>query len=89
MSEIGFKAASRIWFGFMWRSFVLTMPVMLAVEAASWALMPHLSPGEPLRRRQFEAFIEQGVLIWIPFMFVSIVLQIQALKWTLNSLKSR
>ena len=70
MSEIGFKAASRIWFGFMWRSFVLTMPVMLAVEAASWALMPHLSPGEPLRRRQFEAFIEQGVLIWIPFMFV-------------------
>lgn len=89
MSEIGFKAASRIWFGFMWRSFVLTMPVMLAVEATSWALMPHLSPGEPLRRRQFEAFIEQGVLIWIPFMFVSIVLQIQALKWTLNSLKSR
>ena len=87
MSDIGFKTATRIWFSFMWRSFVLTMPVMLVVEIASWAFMPHLSPGEPLSVRQFRDFVERGALIWIPFVFISIVLQIQALKWTLNSLK--
>ena len=88
MVDIGFKTATRIWFSFMWRSFVLTMPVMLVVEIAAWTLMPHLRPGEPMSAHQFRDFVEREALIWTPFLFISIVLQIQALKWTLNSLKS-
>lgn len=69
----------------MWRSFVLNMPVMIIIESLTWLLMPHLKQGQPLTQEQFQQFFDNGLMIWAPWLVLSMALQIQALKWTLNT----
>lgn len=87
MSEIGFKRATVIWWGFMWRSLVLTMPVVVALEALTWIFLPHVIAGVPPTHEQVKQFLDYSALIWIPGTALSAVLQIQALRWTLNTLR--
>ena len=82
--SISFSKAAKLWFGFMWRSFVLSMPVMIVIEVLTWMFLPHVAAGAPLTRAEFHTFVGDGVLIWVPGGILSIILQIQAFRWTVN-----
>lgn len=70
----------------MWRSFVLTMPVMIIIEVLTWMFLPHVAAGAQLTSAEFRDFIVNGGLIWFPGGIISILLQIQAFRWTVNDL---
>jgi len=45
--EITFLRSLKIWWGFMWRAWVLTMPLAAVIAPMMFFLMPFPKPGEP------------------------------------------
>lgn len=86
--ENDFKRLLKIWWSFMWRSSVLTIPVMFAVLPIMFLITPFPKPGTPPQAIGVEnfpyMFLKMGG-IWMLMMIGGTFMQLVALKWTLKT----
>lgn len=86
--ELNLKQSCKLLWSFLWRSWVLMIPVMLI----SWLCMflflfkgfHFPQPGQPPQPPDIKAFPVM-FLIWAFMMIVGVTLQALAMKWALNA----
>lgn len=85
---ITFKQALQVWWGYMWRSMVLFLPVMGGLPLVVFLFVGAKFFQEPTPPDPSRIFPMMGVffVIWLAAMALMIGLQVAAMRWTLNSL---
>jgi hypothetical protein len=82
--DLTLRQTGKIWWSFMWRGWVLMMPVMIIMTIAGRFLIPFPNPGEPPQPpdiKQMPIFF----MVWLAMMVLFLLTQIFALRWALKT----
>lgn len=82
--ELTIGQAGKILWSFIWRGWVLMMPVMIMMTIAVRVLIPFPKPGEPSQPpdiKQMPIFF----MAWVMMMIIFLFSQIFALRWALKA----
>ena len=86
--EVTFSRAFKIWWGFMWRAWILTMPLTALIAPIMFLVIPFPKPGEPpkpMDANSIPGFVGKFFLIWILMMAGMVVMQSLAMRWVLKT----
>lgn len=83
--ELTYGRAFKIWWSYVWRSVVLTIPVMFALLILLRFILPFPQPGEGLGPGGLQAFAGRMFVAWLIIMTTSVLLQVQAMRWMLQT----
>jgi hypothetical protein len=86
--NVTFGRALKIWWSFAWRAWVLMLLVMVPMEIVLfWYMMSHFpkqGAGNPAEAMRMAGTM---MVLWPIFMAVLIALQVQAMRWMLNTVR--
>ena len=84
--EITIRRALKMWWSFVWRAWVLTMPLaVVALPVMHW-LMPIPKPGEPpVNPVQVPHFFAKFFILWLFLMLGMAFMQALAMRWALKT----
>jgi hypothetical protein len=88
ITSVTYGQALRIWWSYLWRVFVLLVPVMVITMIALLIIMPFPKPGEPpqaMRPDQIPGMLAKMTVLWIFMMTLNILGQVQAMRWMLKT----
>jgi hypothetical protein len=85
--EITFGRALKVWWSYVWRAMVLTIPVYFVLLAFMVSFMlPSMShPGTKPDPAQFQAMMGKFSFVWLVMMVASLLVQILAMRWMLKT----
>jgi Na+-driven multidrug efflux pump len=85
--EVTFNRALKIWWSFIWRTWILMIPLALICLPLMHFLLPFPKPGEPpdMNLGQKPGFLGLFFIIWLVMMMGMVVLQTLAIKWTIKT----
>lgn len=86
--EITLGRGFKIWWSYVWRVFVLLMPVMVLVIPLLLWVIPFPTPGQPtpqISPAQLPAMMGKMFGVWLVMMALNILLQVQAMRWMLKT----
>jgi hypothetical protein len=86
--EITLEMAVKVWWSYVWRAFVLLVPVMIVAMILMFSIFPFPTPGHagaPLQPAQIPALMRKLSLVWLFMMSLSVLLHILAVKWMLKT----
>lgn len=86
--EITFLRSVKIWWGFMWRAWILTMPLALVTFPFMFLLIPFPKLGEPpkpIDPSSIPGLAGKLFIIWVFMMVGMVVMQSFAMRWLLKT----
>jgi hypothetical protein len=87
-TSVTYGQALRIWWSYLWRLFVLVIPVMIITMIVVLIIMPFPNPGETppvVRPDQIPGMMAKMTVLWIFMMALNILGQVQAMRWMLKT----
>ena len=83
--EITFMRALKVWWSFIWRGYVLLLPVGIVMGVAMFWMMPFPTHPGPMGPDQAKLMIGKGSVFWIVMMVLMVVVQTFAMRWMLKT----
>lgn len=86
--EITYGRALKVWWSYLWRAFVLFMPASLLILPLMFWIVPFPTLGQPtpqIEPAQLPAMMGKMFLVWLVIMALSVLLQVQAMRWMLKT----
>jgi hypothetical protein len=86
--EVTFRRALQIWWSYVWRAFVLAIPLMMVTTPLMFVILPFPKPGQPnamLAPEQIPGLMAKGMGIWAIMMALNIIAQVFAMRWMLKT----
>ncbi len=82
--EITLPRALKIWWSFVWRAWVLLIPLMMVFIPVMKFIQP-FQAGVPMNPANMPGFMGKFFLIWYVMMVGGILLQVVAIKWMIKT----
>jgi hypothetical protein len=86
--EITFLRAAKVWWSFIWRAWILMLPLGLLFFPLMYLVVTIPHPGSPppaLRPDQMPGFIAKFFVLWIVMMGGMVCVQTLAIRWMLKT----
>jgi len=86
--QVTYGRALKIWWSYLWRAFVLLIPVSILVLPLMLWVIPFPKPGHPtpqMQPNQIAPMLGKMFLIWLLMMALNVLLQVQAMRWMLKT----
>jgi Na+-driven multidrug efflux pump len=86
--DVTFRRALQIWWSYVWRAFVLVIPIMLVTMPLLFVIMPLPKPGQPnaaLPLDQVPALMARATGLWVIMMSLNVIAQVFAMRWMLKT----
>jgi hypothetical protein len=86
-TDITFGRAFTIWWSYVWRAFLLMLPVMIVAMVIAIAVLPLPKVGQPaaLRPDQVPGMMGKMFCVWLFTMVFYVAAQVQAVRWMLKT----
>lgn len=82
--DVTYSRAGKFFWGLMWRTWVVILPVFMGATLFSFWFLPAAQPGG-LTPGQMPFSIGTFFLIWLSMMSTMLFLQLVALRWTFKT----